>query len=168
MSAHGAAWFTHRLDSWSKIAREKVKRAADLNNESPTNTSSDDGSPSATSIQKDKDAPKSASSSFEVNFYIFFFSHCVSLNFCVTLKEPYGKGSPLSSSPSPSIVLQHQSKSFPPRHLARTSSISSESSVENLQVCITSLYLNFGQSFLKASRTFFVKKSSNLCLQLQI
>ena len=70
MSAHGAAWFAHRLDSWSKIAREKVKRAADLNNESPTNTSSDDGSPSAISIQKDnsKDASKSASSSFEVNF----------------------------------------------------------------------------------------------------
>jgi hypothetical protein len=70
MSAHGAAWFAHRLDSWSKIAREKVKRAADLNNESPTNTSSEDGSPSATSIQKDKDAAKSASSSFEVNFHI--------------------------------------------------------------------------------------------------
>lgn len=69
MSAHGAAWFALRLDSWSKIAREKVKRAADLNNESPTNTSSDDGSTSTTSIQKDnssKEAQKSASSSFEV------------------------------------------------------------------------------------------------------
>jgi hypothetical protein len=71
MSAHGAAWFAHRLDSWSKIAREKVKRAADLNNEqSPTNTSSDDGSTSTTPVQKDnsKDAQKSASSSFEVSF----------------------------------------------------------------------------------------------------
>lgn len=68
MSAHGAAWFAHRLDSWSKIAREKVKRAADLNNESPTNTS-DDGSTSTISIQKDnsKDTSKSASSSFEVS-----------------------------------------------------------------------------------------------------
>jgi hypothetical protein len=64
----GAAWFAHRLDSWSKIAREKVKRAADLNNESPTNTSSDDGSGSFTSMQKEnsKDTQKSASSSFEV------------------------------------------------------------------------------------------------------
>jgi hypothetical protein len=64
----GAAWFAHRLDSWSKIAREKVKRAADLNNESPTNTSSDDGSGSFASMQKEnsKDTQKSASSSFEV------------------------------------------------------------------------------------------------------
>lgn len=67
----GAAWFAHRLDSWSKIAREKVKRAADLNNESPTNTSSDDGSGSTStvaSMQKEnsKETQKSASSSFEV------------------------------------------------------------------------------------------------------
>lgn len=67
----GAAWFAHRLDSWSKIAREKVKRAADLNNESPTNTSSDDGSGSTStvaSLQKEnsKETQKSASSSFEV------------------------------------------------------------------------------------------------------
>lgn len=66
----GAAWFAHRLDSWSKIAREKVKRAADLN-ESPTNTSSDDGSGSTStvaSMQKEnsKETQKSASSSFEV------------------------------------------------------------------------------------------------------
>jgi hypothetical protein len=78
MSAHGAAWFAHRLDSWSKIAREKVKRAADLNNEqSPTNTSSDDGSTSTTSVQKDnsKDAQKSASSSFEVSLEFPLRSH---------------------------------------------------------------------------------------------
>lgn len=37
-----------------------------------------------------------------------------------------------NSPQSSSVVLQHQSKSFPPRHLQRTSSISSESSVENL------------------------------------
>lgn len=74
MSAHGAAWFAHRLDSWSKIAREKVKRAADLNNESPTNTSSDDGSTS-TSIQKEnsKETPKSTSSSFEVSLCLCVF-----------------------------------------------------------------------------------------------
>lgn len=74
MSAPGAAWFAHRLDSWSKIAREKVKRAADLNNDSPTNTSSDDGSTSTlASMQKEnsKDTQKSASSSFEVfKFYL--------------------------------------------------------------------------------------------------
>lgn len=73
----GAAWFAHRLDSWSKIAREKVKRAADLNNESP-NTSSDDGSSivgssNVSCIQKEnsKDAQKSASSSFEVDCTFF-------------------------------------------------------------------------------------------------
>lgn len=73
MSAHGAAWsMVHRLDSWSKIAREKVKRAADLNNEqSPTNTSEDDASTSTASMQKDKDAQKSASSSFEVSVTFF-------------------------------------------------------------------------------------------------
>lgn len=68
MNTGGAAWFAHRLDSWSKIAREKVKRAADSNNESPTNTSSDDGSGSVASMQKEnsKETQKSASSSFEV------------------------------------------------------------------------------------------------------
>lgn len=69
-SASSTAWFTHRLDSWSKIAREKVKRAADLNNESP-NTSSDDGSSIAVAcMQKEnsRDAQKSASSSFEVDW----------------------------------------------------------------------------------------------------
>lgn len=38
-----------------------------------------------------------------------------------------------NNSPQSASVLQHQSKSFPPRHLQRTSSISSESSIENLQ-----------------------------------
>lgn len=65
MSAPGAAWFAHRLDSWSKIAREKVKRAADLN-ESPTNTSSDDGSISNVASMQKENSQKSASSSFEV------------------------------------------------------------------------------------------------------
>jgi hypothetical protein len=82
------AWFAHRLgkflhslivtsiknskslfkDSWSKIAREKVKRASDLNNDSP---SSEDGS---ATLQKEnsKDlSQKSASSSFEVCKIIF-------------------------------------------------------------------------------------------------
>lgn len=63
----GAAWFAHRLDSWSKIAREKVKRAADLN-DSPTNTSSDDGSLASIQKENSKDTQKSASSSFEVQF----------------------------------------------------------------------------------------------------
>lgn len=69
MSAGGAAWFAHRLDSWSKIAREKVKRAADLNNESPTNTSDDGSTSTVASLQKEnsKETQKSASSSFEVD-----------------------------------------------------------------------------------------------------
>lgn len=73
MSGH-TLWFAHRLDSWSKLAKERVKKAADTdsNNESPsrlsepkTSTSSDE-SPSA-----QKDSQKS-SSSFEVcTIYIY-------------------------------------------------------------------------------------------------
>ncbi|CRL00361.1 CLUMA_CG013632, isoform A [Clunio marinus] len=102
-------WFAHRLNDWSKLAKERVKRATGDSMEqdstpnlsdSKTSTSSDDGS-------MQRESQKSANSSFE---------EC-------NVK---------TNSPQSSAVLQHQSKSFPPRHLQRTSSISSESSLENL------------------------------------
>lgn len=70
-------WFAHRLNDWSKLAKERVKRAtgdpgdqdssANLS-DSKTSTSSDDGS-------TQKDSQKSANSSFEVqsSSYEFIF-----------------------------------------------------------------------------------------------
>lgn len=66
MSAPSGLWFAHRLNDWSKLAKERVKRATDGSQDSTTNlsdsktsASSDDGG----STQKDS---KSANSSFEV------------------------------------------------------------------------------------------------------
>lgn len=57
-------WFAHRLNDWSKLAKERVKRATgDGDQDSTTNlsTSSDDGS-------TQKDSQMSANSSFEVRW----------------------------------------------------------------------------------------------------
>lgn len=63
MSAPSGLWFAHRLNDWSKLAKERVKRATDGSPDSTTDarnsTSSDDGS-----LQRD--SQKSANSSFEV------------------------------------------------------------------------------------------------------
>lgn len=63
MSAPSGLWFAHRLNDWSKLAKERVKRATDGSQDSTTNLSdsksSDDGS-------TQKDSQKSANSSFEV------------------------------------------------------------------------------------------------------
>jgi hypothetical protein len=63
-------WFAHRLNDWSKLAKERVKRATDSSQDSQSNlsernsTSSDDNLPQ-------KDLPKSANSSFEVKRFLF-------------------------------------------------------------------------------------------------
>lgn len=63
-------WFAHRLNDWSKLAKERVKRATDSSQDSTTNlsektsTSSDDGS-------TQKDSQKSANSSFEVQSSLY-------------------------------------------------------------------------------------------------
>lgn len=65
-------WFAHRLNDWSKLAKERVKRATDGSQDSTTNlsektsTSSDDGS-------TQKDSQKSANSSFEVQSSLYDF-----------------------------------------------------------------------------------------------
>lgn len=61
-------------------------------------------------------------------FKVLIMVRCVCLKFIVHFQECSVK----NNSPQSSSILQHQSKSFPPRHLQRTSSISSESSLENL------------------------------------
>lgn len=130
--ASSGMWFAHRLNDWSKLAKERVKRATDGSQDSATersektSTSSDDGS-------MQRDSQKSANSSFEVqsSFYDFFFRFFTT-KFIVRFQDCNVKTTSPSSSLSSSSVLQHQSKSFPPRHLQRTSSISSESSLENL------------------------------------
>jgi hypothetical protein len=64
-------WFAHRLNDWSKLAKERVKRATDSSQDSQSNlsertsTSSDDNLPQ-------KDIAKSANSSFEVRVRLFF------------------------------------------------------------------------------------------------
>lgn len=66
-------WFAHRLNDWSKLAKERVKRATDGSQDSTSNlsektsTSSDDGS-----TQKEQ---KSANSSFEVQSSHYDSSH---------------------------------------------------------------------------------------------
>lgn len=123
-------WFAHRLNDWSKLAKERVKRATDSSQDSSSNlsektsTSSEDGS-----MQKEQ---KSANSSFEVQSS-FFCSPYTQLKFNVRFLQ---ESSIKTNSPQSTSVLQHQSKSFPPRHLQRTSSISSESSIENLHQVI--------------------------------
>lgn len=63
--ASSGMWFAHRLNDWSKLAKERVRRATDGSQDSTTNlseknsTSSDDGA-------LPKDSQKSANSSFEV------------------------------------------------------------------------------------------------------
>lgn len=119
-------WFAHRLNDWSKLAKERVKRATDGSQDSTSNlsektsTSSEDGS-----TQREQ---KSANSSFEVQSSLYGSPH-TPLKFIVRFLQ---ESSVKTNSPQSSSVLQHQSKSFPPRHLQRTSSISSESSIENL------------------------------------
>lgn len=117
-------WFAHRLNDWSKLAKERVKRATGDQGDTDTNlsdsktcsTSSEDGS-------TQRDSQKSANSSFEVQSPFSLAEVHWSLP-----QECNAK----NNSPQSTTVLQHQSKSFPPRHLQRTSSISSESSIENL------------------------------------
>ena len=124
-------WFamSARVVDWSKLAKERVKRATDSSQDSTTNLS-EKTSTSSDDCSTQRDSQKSANSSFEVQSFLhegFVFAikvHCPLFQDC-NVKTI----SPQSSSSS---VLQHQSKSFPPRHLQRTSSISSESSLENL------------------------------------
>lgn len=77
-------WFAHRLNDWSKLAKERVKKATESTGDSPslserTSTSSDDN-------LTPKDIQKSANSSFEVKVHLplslnsrFFFLLLLSL-----------------------------------------------------------------------------------------
>ena len=70
--ASSGMWFAHRLNDWSKLAKERVRRATDGSQDSTTNlseknsTSSDDG-------MQPKDSQKSANSSFEVRETFTYF-----------------------------------------------------------------------------------------------
>lgn len=123
-------WFAHRLNDWSKLAKERVKRATgDGDQDSPTSLNEPKTSTSSDEGSGQKDSQKSANSSFEVQSSPYELSQRISKVHCSLLQECNVK----NNSPQSASVLQHQSKSFPPRHLQRTSSISSESSLENLQ-----------------------------------
>lgn len=116
-----------RLCDWSKLAKERVKRATDGSPDSTSNLSDSkiiDG-------PSQKDSQKSANSSFEVQSSHYNFSSFIAHESSLLA---FQECSVKTTSPQSSSGLQHQSKSFPPRHLQRTSSISSESSLENLQV----------------------------------
>lgn len=71
MSAPSGLWFAHRLNDWSKIAKERVKRATDSSQDSSTNLS--DSKTSTSSDDGQKDSQKSANSSFEVQSPFFLF-----------------------------------------------------------------------------------------------
>lgn len=71
MSAPSGLWFAHRLNDWSKIAKERVKRATDSSQDSSTNLS--DSKTSTSSDDGQKDSQKSANSSFEVQSPFFVF-----------------------------------------------------------------------------------------------
>lgn len=85
MSGASGMWFACRLNDWSKLAKERVKRATDGSQDSTTNlsektsTSSDDGS------TPQKDSQKSANSSFEVFYDFFLFSIFLTTKFIVRL-----------------------------------------------------------------------------------
>lgn len=131
-------WFAHRLNDWSKLAKERVKRATGDQGDPDTNLS-DSKTCSTSSDDGQRDSQKSANSSFEVQSPFEMTRSEVHCSWSLSQESNVKNNSPQSSS----SVLQHQSKSFPPRHLQRTSSISSESSIENLhQVSETMLEEN--------------------------
>jgi hypothetical protein len=59
-------WFAHRLNDWSKLAKERVKRATDGSPDSSSNISESKNSTSSDDGSLQRDSQKSANSSFEV------------------------------------------------------------------------------------------------------
>lgn len=58
-------WFAHRLNDWSKLAKERVKRATDSTQDSQSNLSERTSTSSDDNLTQ-KEVAKSANSSFEV------------------------------------------------------------------------------------------------------
>ena len=79
-------WFAHRLNDWSKLAKERVKRATDGSQDSTTNLSDSKTSTSSDDGSMQRDSQKSTNSSFEVQsshlnqifFFLFMEVHCSS------------------------------------------------------------------------------------------